>query len=209
MLKRLLTALTLSFVLVGLISTVFAELTLALPNDGRINVVAHFGGDALYCVDENANPTNDFAAFSTGGFSLLDIGGQALWFVPAAQVAEAIEAARESGEGVLVASGSGTYGPVYLYTYVSGQDIITFVFTGVDEHGASNSLSFELCNAVGPATGSQGGSASLSDDTDEEFFCPIGEIYNPNTDQCENDSADSAGVMDIGPGISSDDGLPE
>ncbi|MBC7811507.1 MAG: hypothetical protein H7175_10185, partial [Burkholderiales bacterium] len=37
-----------------------------LPNDGRINIVHHFGGDALYCVDANGNPTDQFSDNNLG-----------------------------------------------------------------------------------------------------------------------------------------------
>jgi hypothetical protein len=30
--------------------------------DGRLNQVAHFGGDAIYCVDDNFVSTNNFPA---------------------------------------------------------------------------------------------------------------------------------------------------
>jgi len=64
-----------------------ASVTLAdLPDDGRINVVHHFGGDALYCVDRNMNPTKQYSDFGEGGFRLLNTHGQVLWFVPASVV---------------------------------------------------------------------------------------------------------------------------
>lgn len=48
-----------------------------VQKDGRLNQVTHFGGDALYCIDEASNVTNNSATFDH--FLLLDKDGQPLW----------------------------------------------------------------------------------------------------------------------------------
>jgi hypothetical protein len=118
--------------------------------DGRINQVAHFGGDALYCVDRDFNATNQYSDFGQGGFRLLNSEGQELWFVPAAQISAAVAEAKVSGSGVLVGEGQGSYGPVMIYTYVTGDNDDYFVFSGYDEFGKPNSLTFKFCTPVGP-----------------------------------------------------------
>jgi len=135
-----------------------------LPSDGRINVVHHFGGDALYCVDANGNPTDQFSDGNLGGIKLLSISGQQLWFVSAADIEAAIAIAQTTpGLGVEVFSGPGAYGPSYLYVFadlISGE--IKFQFTAFDEHGKTNTMEFKFCEPVGPISGG---------DLDE-FACP-------------------------------------
>ena len=121
-----------------------------LPNDGRINRVHHFGGDALYCVDRNYIPTHQYADFGQGGIRLLDIRGQERWFVPAAVIHAATELALQTGQGQLVATGQGTYGPVNLWTYTQPNGDIFFIFNGVDEYGKPNSMEFKFCLPIGP-----------------------------------------------------------
>lgn len=133
-------------------------------SDGRINVVHHFGGDAFYCVDRDNNPTGQYADASFGGMRLLNSSGNELWFLPAADIATAVEAAQTSGEGVLVGSGQGTYGPVWLYTYIDATGNVKFVFTGHDEYAKINSMAFTYCQQIGP-----GGSAPSGSD---EPACP-------------------------------------
>lgn len=118
--------------------------------DGRINQVTHFGGDALYCVDRDFMPTNQYSDFGSGGFRLLNSEGQELWFVPSATISAAVAEAKATGKGVLVAEGRGTYGPVAIYTYVTGENDDYFVFSGYDEFGKPNSLEFKFCIPVGP-----------------------------------------------------------
>jgi hypothetical protein len=156
-----------------------ASLTSAADNliqpDGRINQVAHFGGDALYCVDSNFSATTNYAEMiDDGGFRLLDIGGQVLWFVPAADILAAIDASVESKSTVEVASGQGTYGPVYLYTYFDGKDQ-QFVFSGYDEYGKPNSLTFIPCIPVGPIPGEPGEAG--------EDLCTLIFVPPPNYDK--------------------------
>ncbi len=139
---------SLCLMLVG-VQFVAAADTLLQP-DGRINQVAHFGGDALYCVDGAMQATNQYSDFGAGGFRLLNAGGQELWFVPAADIAAAVAEAKTSGGGVLVGEGQGTYGPVRIYAYVTGDGDDYFIFSGYDEFGKPNSLQFKFCIPVGP-----------------------------------------------------------
>ena len=129
------------------------QLRAPFATDGRINVVHHFGGDVLYCVDENYAPTNDFFTDNNGGFELLNINGEPLWFVEAETVLAKVAEAVPGGPHVLVAEGQGTYGPVALYTYKVNDIIIRFVFIGVDEHGKTNQLDFEGCTPVSAPPG--------------------------------------------------------
>ena len=136
--------------------------------DGRINVVHHFGGDALYCVDRDNHPTGQYSDDGLGGMRLLNSSGSELWFLPAADIAAAVEAARTSGGGVLAGSGQGTYGPVWLYTYIDTTDNVKFVFSGYDEHSKINSLEFTYCEQVGPIGGPD------EPDEPDEPSCPAG-----------------------------------
>ncbi len=71
----LLAGVMLGVVVLG-ISLVAAQQQLNFP-DGRLNQIAYFGGDALYCVDKNFNATNSVQAFmDDGGFRLLSKTGQ-------------------------------------------------------------------------------------------------------------------------------------
>jgi hypothetical protein len=135
-------------VLVSGISLVSAQELVS--GDLRINQVAHFGGDALYCVDTDFVATTSYPETTTdGGFRLLNSEGQELWFVPAEVINAAVAEARTSGKGVLVAEGRGSFGPVALYTYVI-DDVEHFAFAGYDEFGKPNSLDFTFCTPVGP-----------------------------------------------------------
>ena len=125
---------------------VFAQLY--LHPDGRINQLAHFGGDALYCIDDAFNPTINVSPSGIQGFRLLDIHGQVLWTILAADIAAAIEAVEAGAASALIGTGSGTYGPTALYvTFATNGG--TFLFTGYDEYGKPNSLTFHGCTPVG------------------------------------------------------------
>jgi hypothetical protein len=130
------------------VSVVLAQ-TLVQP-DGRINQVAHFGGDALYCVDRNMNPTTQYSDWGEGGFQLLSMTGQVLWFVPAEQIAAAVAEAKATGGGVLVGTGDGSYGPTSIYTYLTADGDDYFVFNGYDEYGKPNSIEWKFCTPVSP-----------------------------------------------------------
>lgn len=119
--------------------------------DGRINQVAHFGGDALYCVDRNMQATNQYSDSGEGGFRLLSMSGQELWFVPTEVIAAAVAEAKETGKSVLVATGNGTYGPTRIDAYTTGDGDDYFVFIGYDEYGKPNSVEWKFCIPVGPA----------------------------------------------------------
>ena len=119
--------------------------------DGRINEVAHFGGDALYCVDANRNPTDQLPTTDPKGFRLLNMNGQELWYVPGHDVEAALAKSVIGGDWELIAEGNGTYGPTSLHTYnVGGPNGIFYVFGGYDQYGKTNSLTFQSCR-IGPA----------------------------------------------------------
>jgi hypothetical protein len=142
-----LTLIALMFVLMG------ASLTAAqdfIQPDGRLNQVTHFGGDAFYCVDRDFLPTQQYSDFGDGGFRLLNMQGQELMFIPALQISAAVAEAKETGKGVLVGEGTGTYGPVQVYTYVTNENDDYFIFSGYDEYGKPNSIEFKFCIPVGP-----------------------------------------------------------
>src|SRR5450432_2050077 len=109
--------------------------------DGRINADHYFGGDELYCMSQAGIATNDYAVMiDGGGMRLLDASGSPLWFIPAATIAKAVAQAQQSKAGVLVATEAGTYGPMWLYTYIDGNGDTKFVLVGSDDHGKSNSM---------------------------------------------------------------------
>lgn len=142
--RRLGVILLLAFVAVTLVS---ASLLMANPDDGRINIVAHFGGDAIYCVTASGYPTGDLAS-ADGGFRVLDIDGQLLWSIPADVITAAIADASLMSNGVRIADGFGTYGPATLYVAVV-EDTPIFTYVGTDEYGKQNQLEFRNCEPVG------------------------------------------------------------
>jgi len=124
-----------------------------LPDDGRVNIVHHFGGDALYCVDRDMNPTDQFSDDNFGGMRLLDIHGQELWFLDAATIEDFVAQAEAApGTGIEMLALPSTYGISYLYTFADLQEdgIIKFVFVANDEWNKSNSMEFKFCEPVGP-----------------------------------------------------------
>ena len=141
--------------IVALALAVTASVALAddlVQPDQRINQVAYFGGEALYCVNSDYEPTTNYGEMA--GFRLLDISGQELLYVPASDVTAAVSESQASNEGVEVATGAGSYGPVALYTYSDPAypDTIDFTFVGSNEWGRPESLSFTNCFPVGPLT---------------------------------------------------------
>ena len=129
-----------------------------LPNDGRVNVVHHFGGDALYCVDRDMNPTDQFSDDNFGGMRLLDIDGQLLWFLDADTIEDFVAQAEATpGQGVEMLAAPSSYGTSYLYTIadLAEDGIIKFVFVANDEHGKTNSMEFKFCEPVGPTPGGE------------------------------------------------------
>ncbi len=120
--------------------------------DQRLNQVVYFGGDALYCVDSDYEATTNYGEMVGGGMRLLDISGQELLFVPYSDVAAAVTESQTGGEGVVVATGSGSYGPVTLtaYSETAFPDTATFTFSGSNEWGKPESLTFTNCFPEGP-----------------------------------------------------------
>ena len=127
-----------------------------LPNDGRVNIVHHFGGDALYCVDRNMNPTDQFSDDNFGGMRLLNMQGQLLWFLDADTIEGFVAQAEAApGTSIEMLAAPSTYGMSYLYTIadLAEDGIIKFVFIANDEHGKTNSMEFKFCEPVGPTPG--------------------------------------------------------
>lgn len=146
---RTIALVALPFMLIIGFSLVLAQ-QLVQP-DGRLNQIAHFGGDAFYCVDDNRNPTNQFSDHGATGFRLLNKDGQELWYV-SPEILGAVLPKVSPGEPVtLIATGSGSYGATALYVEIRRDGRRFFTFTGYDEHGKTNSLTFEDCNPVGSA----------------------------------------------------------
>ncbi len=154
--------------------------------DGRINVTHHFGGDVLYCVDENFVATNEFFTDNNGGMELLNINGEPLWFVDAETILAKAAEATPGGGSVLVAEGQGTYGPVALYVYKVNDIVIRFIFVGVDEHGKTNEIDFEGCTPVNPPSGLMCTTGtinrSFTDDEDLDVFFTCYERTCPGID---------------------------
>jgi hypothetical protein len=117
-----------------------------VQKDGRLNQVTHFGGDALYCIDEASNVTNDSATFDH--FLLLDKDGQPLWTLSRQTVEEGLGQIRPGGTAVLLGAGQGSYGPVEMYGNAADDGSPYFIFIGYDEHGKENRLIFYACTPV-------------------------------------------------------------
>lgn len=131
-----------------------------IHDDLRINQVHHFGGDALYCVDADLNPTSDFSTMMDGGgMRLLDQSGNELWFIPAADVSAAMDESIETGAYAVVGSGFGTYGPTLLQIQSNSDRAAAWIFDGFDEHAKPNQLTWDFCLFVAP-----GGDSDDSDD---------------------------------------------
>jgi len=147
-----------------------------LPNDGRINVVHHFGGDALYCMTSAGVPTDDYD--NTAAMRMLNINGTELWSVPMADIEAAIALAQATpGTGVEVFTGPGTYGPASLYATADANGTITFTFIANDEWYKTNTMTFEGCGPVGPISADNGPACSGLDGEEFEdcadLFCLI------------------------------------
>ena len=140
---------------VALALAVTASVALAddlVQPDQRLNQVAYFGGEALYCVNSDYEPTTNYGEMA--GFRLLDISGQELLYVPSSDVAAAVSESLAANQGVEVATGAGAYGPVALYAYADSADpdTVTFTFNGSNEWGRPESLTFTNCFPEGPLT---------------------------------------------------------
>jgi len=144
------------FALLISVFAVSADQFPGLPNDGRVNIIHHFGGDALYCVDRDMNPTDQFSDDNFGGMRLLDIHGQILWFLDADTIEDFIAQAEAApGTSIQMLAAPSTYGQSYLYTIANQAEdgIIKFVFVANDEWGKTNSIEFKFCEPVGPTPG--------------------------------------------------------
>lgn len=117
-----------------------------VQKDGRLNQVTHFGGDALYCIDEADNVTNNSATFDH--FLLLDKSGQPLWTLSREIVEEGLGQIAPGGTAILLGAGQGSYGPVEMYGNAADDGSPYFIFIGFDEHGKENRLIFYGCTPV-------------------------------------------------------------
>ena len=104
--------------------------------DGRLNVAAWIGGNAVYCVDKSWSPTSD--GWSDGGIRILDGNGQAVFFASAAE----IDAVGVPTENTLVKSEAG----FSLYRQPDGG----FSLNGVDQWGSPYTFVFQSCVPIGP-----------------------------------------------------------
>lgn len=132
--------------LVGMTAVAAQQL---IQPDGRLNQIAHFGGDALYCMDDSDNVTNDSATFAY--FLLRDKTGQPLWTLSRDIVEEGLGQIRPGGTAVQLGHGQGSYGPVDMYGNSADDGSPYFIFIGYDEYGKENRLIFYACTPVGAA----------------------------------------------------------
>ena len=123
--NRIFTLLALCVAVSALMVAGFAQ----AQDDGRINVVGHFGGDTLYCnMDDGCTLLN-----GTGGF---------LWNVPQSVIDETFASACEVGVSQEIEAGLGTYGPsVIVVSCYEGYEP-TLTLKAFDEHGKINELHF-------------------------------------------------------------------
>ncbi len=134
----------------GLMLTLVMGFSLAqAKSDGRLNEIAHFGGDTLYCMDSSNNVTNDSSTFAY--FLLLDENGQPLWTLDRATVELGLGQIDLKPTAYLLGQGDGTYGPVYLYGNAAQDGSPYFIFVGFDEWGKENMFTFYGCTPTGGA----------------------------------------------------------
>ncbi len=120
-----------------------------VQSDKRINQIADFGGDALYCLDNAFQPTNDSKSFEE--FELLNSSGQPLWTLSRATVEEGLGQIKYGGKPVLLGEGHGTFGEIKLYGNAAVDGSPYFIFTGFDDHYKPNLMIFYACTPVGSA----------------------------------------------------------
>jgi hypothetical protein len=130
-------ALVFAVVAIAALSGVMA--TQALEDDGRINLVHHLGGDAVFCTGAN-NIASD--SYVNGGIQLLSASGQQLFFVPAATINAVPEMPLVNTR---IAQGWGTFGPVELWRLTNGD----FTLVGQDEHGKPYNFQWTGCEQIG------------------------------------------------------------
>jgi hypothetical protein len=109
-----------------------------LADDGRINLVEHLGGRAVYCVDENKQPD---VHYDRAGILVLSSTGVEELFVPNARVIEVGEPA----ENTLLGESNG------LALYRLGGFPWYFQLNGVDEHGNPFVFQWLECDRSAPA----------------------------------------------------------
>ncbi|QPC83431.1 hypothetical protein G4Y79_03345 [Phototrophicus methaneseepsis] len=115
----------------ALLATMIAMTSLFVQaqDDGRINMVGHFGGDNLYCD-------------ATDGCTLLNDHGEFLWNVPQATIDETFAMACEDGFSYDIEAGWGTYGPSVLHISCYEGYEPTLTLKAFDEHGKINEIQF-------------------------------------------------------------------
>ena len=131
--------------------------TRAYEDDGRLNLVHHLGGDAVFCAGADMTASDSFA---NGGIRLLSQDGQELFFVPAAVINAAPELPLVDTR---IAQGWGTYGIVELWRLTNGD----FSLIGQDEHGKQYIFQWTNCTQVGPIGYEGSGDADVSSDAPE------------------------------------------
>ena len=131
-------AFAIGIALVATLSGVMA--TRAIEDDGRLNLVNHLGGDAVFCVGADMTASGSFV---NGGIRLLSASGQQLFFVPAATINAVPEMPVVDTR---IAQGWGTYGVVELWRLTTGE----FSLIGQDEHGKQFIFTWTGCTPIGP-----------------------------------------------------------
>lgn len=114
--------------------------TRAYEDDGRINLVNHLGGDAVFCAGADMAASDSYV---NGGIRLLSASGQELFFVPAATIDAVPELPLVDTR---IAQGWGTHGPVELWRLTNGD----FSLVGQDEHGKQYIFQWTGCTQIGP-----------------------------------------------------------
>lgn len=131
-------ALAVAIAAVAVLSGVMAAR--AYDDDGRINLVNHLGGDAVFCVGADMTANDSYA---NGGIRLLSQSGQERFFVPAATINAVPELPLVDTR---IAQGWGTHGVVELWRLTNGD----FSLVGQDEHGKHYIFTWTGCTQIGP-----------------------------------------------------------
>ena len=154
--KQTITILTLCLMMIVIIGSGLAQ----AQDDGRINLVGHFGGDALYC-DE------------VDGCTLLNTNGEALWNVPHAVINETFTEACDAGISFEIEAGMGTHGPsVLVISCYEGYEP-SLKLKAYDEHGKINEIRFpQDYSPVKPAVAPQA-TEETATPTPEPTLCPL------------------------------------
>ncbi|HVU15243.1 MAG TPA: hypothetical protein VHD90_28415 [Phototrophicaceae bacterium] len=139
--------LVLAFVSVLALGLMVVSANPLVQSDKRLNQITDFGGDALYCVDDTFQPTNDSKTFYE--FRLLNSSGQELWTLSRATVEEGLGQIKYGGNPVLLGEGHGTFGEINLYGNAAEDGSPYFIFMGFDDHYKPNLMIFYGCTPVG------------------------------------------------------------